>query len=69
MALEPLRLNLGEGSKSLLRRPVSLSKGRDVLQIAAGTVLILTRFSLVRFSTQDLAPEKSLLLWSSKMIM
>ena len=48
-----------EGSKSLLRKPVSLSKGSDVLQTAVGVVLAPTRFSLVRISMRDLVPDRN----------
>ena len=52
-------LNLGEGRKSLLRNLFSLSKGSDVLQIAAGAVLAPTRFCLVRVFVRDMVPDRS----------
>ena len=52
-------LILGGRNESLLRKPVSLTRGVKVLESAVGAAFAPTRFSLVRMSVRDLVPERN----------
>ena len=52
---------LGPAGKSLVRDLILLTRGVEVLEIAEGAVLALTRFSLVRISIRDLVADGNFL--------